>query len=322
MMKKTIVVLTAIALSACSSSIKSIKSPDTAVEGLPYFMPKKDILATITIKDNKITNVTLGTTSSYPDLSQRFVLRYDRNAFGKNTLDVGINEAGLLTSVKSTTVSNVTDAFKNLAATAGQLTPLALRMGVVGVKGKGCQDGVHNFVFEAKAEKHENCCGLNIEIEERVGSASTVPNSKKCNKEYSGIFYRQSIPYLVKVRNGFNVDAVVFSPSKSAIHFLPVSETFLSNNDADFLFVDGVPTKYKQDTGSELVALFALPADIISAYFTGIGKMFDSFKSKDEKEAQALAESLKLELAKKKYDACISAIKAGDAALIQALGCE
>ena len=84
----------------------------------------------------------------------------------------------------------------------------------------------------------------------------------------------------------------------------------------------GYLPKYKQDTEGEVVALLKLPADIIGSYFTGIGNLFSSFKTKDEGEADALAESLKLELAKKKYDACILAIKAKDDAMIKALGCE
>jgi hypothetical protein len=324
MMKKTIVVLIAIALSACSS-IKSIESPNQGtetVDGLTYFMPKKDFLVMITTTGGLVTKVVLGTTPSYPDLSKQYVLRYTRNWIGKNTLDVGVNEAGLLTSTNSTTVSNVADLFKALATTAGYVGALGLR--TAGIEGAPCAaNGDHSFVFKEPREYPAAACGMTINIKQIADSVSVVPHSKKANEEYSGIFYRQNIPYLVTaVGNGLNVASVVFSPSESKIHFLPVSKTMLSNNQADFGFVEGIPTKYKQETESELLVLFKLPADVIGAYFTGIGNVFDSFKSKDTKEAEALAESLKLELEKKKYDACISAIRAGDDELMKKLGCQ
>lgn len=322
MMKITIIVLTVIALSACSS-IKSIQSPDKgtdSVEGLTYFMPNKDFLVTITIKNQKINKVVLGTTPSYPDLSTQYVLRHGGNVFGKNTLDVGVNEAGLLTSTKSTTISNVADAFKNLATTVGQLGGLRIMKDVD--KDQPCtNDGDHSFVFKVTGQ--HKACGMVINITKKADLVNVVPHSKTANKEYSGIFYRQNIPYLITATGeGLNVASVVFSPSESETHFLPVSQTFFSNNEADFLFVEGIPTKYKQETEGEVVALFKLPADIIGAYFTSIGNLFNSFKAKDRGEADALAESLKLELAKKKYDACISAIKAGDDELITKLGCQ
>ena len=321
-MKIAIIVFTFIALSACSS-IKSIQSPNKgtcSVEGLTYFMPKKDFLVTITIKEKQITKIVLGTTASYPDLSTQYVLRHGGNVFGKNTLDVGVNEAGLLTSAKSTTVSNVGDAFKNLAATFGQLGVL----GMAALTDQACTDGDHSFVFKVPVPPGPHkACGIDINITKQTDSANVVPHSKTAKKEYSGIFYRQTIAYLITaVGNGLNVASVVFSPSESETHFLPVSRTFFSNNEADFVFVEGIPTKYKQETEGEIVALLKLPADIIGAYFTAIGNVFDSFKSKDTKQADTLAESLKLEPMKKKYDACISAIKAGDDELIKNLGCQ
>ena len=319
-MRKLTTALTIIALSACSS-IKSIENPDKgtdSVEGLTYFMPKKDFLVTITIKEKNITNVELGTTSSYPDLSKQYVLRHGGNVFGKNTLDVGINENGLLTSTKSTTVSNVTDVFKNLATTVGQFarTKAEPKQEV-----KDCADGVHSFVY--KKPNSYPACGMVINIKQQADFISVAPHSKTAKEEYSGVFYRQNIPYLITaVGKGLNVASVVLSPSESETHFLPISRTFFSNNEADFVFNEGIPTKYKQDTEGEVVALSKLPADILGAYFSAIGNLFENFKSNDQKETAALAESLKLELAKKKYDACISAIKSGNEALLKELGCQ
>ena len=106
------------------SSIKSVQKPDSSnSDGLTYFLPKKDFLVTVAIKkegsNTVLDKLALGTTPSYPDLSTQYVLKHGTNLFGKNTLDVGVNEKGLLSSTKSTTTSSVSDVFKNLASTIG-----------------------------------------------------------------------------------------------------------------------------------------------------------------------------------------------------------
>ena len=142
-------------------------------------------------------------------------------------------------------------------------------------------------------------------------------------KAHSGIFYRQNEPYLVKAEGpGINMQQLVFSPSFADTAFLPVKKTFFADNEADFTFTDGVPTKYKQSTSGEAIALVKLPADIFSAYFAAIGSVFDAFKTNDTKEKDALTQSMKLELAKLKYDACIKAITAKDNDALKSLGCE
>ena len=307
-------------LASCSS-IKSIEGPSEGdTDGLTYFMPKKDFLVTVTVKSGSVEKVVLGSTPSYPDLSKQYLLRHGGNVFGKNTLDVVVTEQGLLSSSKSTTQSNVTDAFKNLASSLGSLKTFSLDTKVAN-DATCTTNGDHTFVYKETGKY--SACGMSIEIQKKMNVTEQAPSAKEANSEYSGVFYRQNIPYLVTASGGgLNVASIVFSPSESPTHFLPVSRTFFSNNVADFGFTDGVPTKFKQETEGEAVALLKLPADIIGAYFAAIGSVFDSFKSNDSKETAALTESLKLELAKKKYDACIAAIKANEDTKIKELACQ
>jgi hypothetical protein len=320
MMKKTIVILIAIAMSACSS-IHSIESPDKAIEGLTYYMPKKDILVTITIKEKQITAITLGTTQSYPDLSKQYVLRHGGNLLGKNVSDVTITEAGLLSTAKSETTSNVSDVFKSLATTAGMLT----RGREVGEQPaeQPCADGTNSFVYIlSDPSPRPKACGLDINITRLGNLDNVVPHSMTAKEEHSGIFYRQNIPYLViATKQDITAQSVVFSPSESKNYFLPIDKTLFSNNAADFTFAEGIPTKYKQDTDGEVVALLKIPADIIGAYFDAVGNLFSKFQTKTTNETTNLTDSLKLELAKKKYDACITAINANDTEKIASLGC-
>lgn len=303
------------------SSIKSIQEPKPDdVDGLTYYMPKKDFVVTVNVKNSKLTKVSFGTTPAYPDLAKQYVLNHGSNFLGKNTLNVAVTEKGLLTSSKSTTVSNVTDAFKNLATTYGQLRTFSL-VGPPAPAGNCTTDGDHIFTYPK--EGTYTPCNLAVTITKAASSNGTKAHTKKVAESYSGIFYRQNEPYTVSATgSGLNVSSIVFSPSDSKTLFLPVSKTFFANNDAEFAFTDGVPTKYNQDTDGEAIALLKLPADILGAYFSAVGSVFDSFKANDGKEAAALNSSLSLELAKKKYAACIEAIEADDEDLIKELECK
>jgi hypothetical protein len=52
-----------------------------------------------------------------------------------------------------------------------------------------------------------------------------------------------------------------------------------------------------------------------------MGTVFTSFNTNDTSHGEALDANTKLQLAKQKYDACLVAIKANDAAAIAKLGC-
>jgi hypothetical protein len=81
-------------------------------------------------------------------------------------------------------------------------------------------------------------------------------------------------------------------------------------------------TKFKEEKDGEAVALFKIPADVLAAYAKAIGQVFTEFGSNADKETSALNKSTTLELARKKADACLSAIKANDENQIKALGCQ
>ena len=329
-MRISTLLLTVLALLATAcSSVKSVETPaGKKADGLIYFMPKKDIVVSMDAKDGVIGSITIDTTDAYPDIDKQYVMRHGGNVFGKNTLDVAVNSKGLLTSANSKTVSGVTEALKNLSASAARA-----RQGVLDTGGGDGREIEHecdeertySFVFEAEhMASPETKCGLKIRISQRGEASGGVAHGKTTNKAYSGIFYRQNRPYLVSIADEDSnkiAEKIVFSPSEAPINFVPVSKTFFASNEADFEFVDGVPTKYKQDADGEIVALFKLPADVLEAYFSAVGATLDAFKSADQKESDALTQSLALELAKRKYDACIKAIEANDTELIKELEC-
>lgn len=100
------------------------------------------------------------------------------------------------------------------------------------------------------------------------------------------------------------------------------TRTLFADNEADFAFDVGVPTSDKQDTESELMVIVSWPAEMVGAYFTAIGGIFDSFEKVDEAESGALAAETALELSRMTHEKCLEAIKAQDSELITELGCK
>lgn len=317
-----------LAVPGCSS-IQSIERPDpvpNSPNGLVYFMPKRDLVVTIRVENKDVKEVTFGVTDAYPDVSKPYVLRYGRNPLGKNTLDVGVTPAGLLTSTKSTTVSGVSTALKNLVTSVTQID--GLKMNVQPAPGaKPCSNGTHKFVYEPTGKGKASPCGVNLNIDAIDALPTGSGHSNPAKVERSGVYYRLNLPYKVIAtfvdsnNTNYNMETIILSPNESATFFLPASSTFFSNSSAEFGFVDGVPTKFGLDTDGEIVALLKLPADVISAYFAAVGSLFESFSKKYKYEAEAQAGKLSVELAKKKYEMCTAAILKGEMDLVKSLEC-
>ncbi|MDG0857322.1 hypothetical protein EXH46_26480 [Pelomonas puraquae] len=300
-----------------------------ASEGLVYYLPKKDVLVTV-VKETKgkavTTSVTIASTAALPDTQQAYAINFNRNWVGKNAMNIGISPTGLLSTAKSTSTSGVADALKNLAESAGMLAGPGLA--AAPLPPPPCADGTHTFLYTVEPGAKANACDLKVTIERIAAAvpagtptgAASSPSLTGGSRE--GIYYRQEEAFKVTADGpGVKVTAIVLSPSLSPTRFLPMAKSFFGSATADFGFSDGMPTKFDQDADGELIALLKLPADVIGAYFGAVGKLFDSFKTRDTKEAEVLAASTKAELARKKYEACIEAIKSKDDTLIAKLGC-
>ena len=317
----------AVVLAGCAS-IDSTPT-DKPDDGLVYYMPKKDVMVTV-VRDAAKTTVTVLATSAYADLEQPYVLNFKRNWIGKNEIAVGISSTGLLTSAKSTTTSGISDALKNLASSISYAKGLSAPP----TTAPDCTVGTftHSYTIGAEIPAKSQPCGLTVKITRvakskfsgDVKEAQTPPKPK--NQKNSGIFYRQEETYRVDVvgdegQHAVNTSAYLLSPSQSPVRFLPIEKTLFASNQADFGFIDGIPTKYDQNADGELIGLLKLPADVIGAYFAAVGNVFDSLKSNSSKEVEALTANVKLELAKMKYAACIEALQTKDDTLIQQLDC-
>jgi len=182
-------------------------------------------------------------------------------------------------------------------------------------------------------------------------SPESIPKLEKYTNtiEKSGVYYRQLVPYEIlitknvltrnkdsnpeeAIANGdepegevkpegtlpagtLRLATTLFLPS-SKTFFLPISKTFFADNSADFSFVDGMPTKYVQETKSEFAALFKLPGDIIGGFMKGLGAIFENFKTINTSQSEASAASLQNELIRYKTEMCLAAMKKDDKAYL------
>ncbi|MDN3922525.1 hypothetical protein [Roseateles violae] len=326
-MKKYVVLAICSPMLLACASIDSIQS-DAPGDGLVYYMPNKDFIVTVVNNDSGVS-ASIESSAAYPDLSQPYVLNFNRNWIGKNEIKVGVGASGLLTSAKSTTTSGISDVLKNLAASFGAAAAMTDP-----TKEGPCPKGSFTYVVQLKSRVEKDrklACGLSVVFEPLRWPAET--ESKPVTKDElskgrqgTGIFYRQEEPYLVQVvstsePSKISASAIKFSPSQATTRFLPIAKTLFASNEAEFAFTDGMPTKYDQNADGELIGLLKLPADVIGAYFEAMGKIFTSFKGKDEGQASVLAAETQLELAKIKYAACAKAIQAKDDKLILSLEC-
>jgi hypothetical protein len=332
-----------VSLVGCSSiqsrPIPSAAAASGAGSGLVYYLPRRDAVVTIKVAESASapSSVEIAPTTAYADLSQAYVLQYQRNLIGKNALDVGVTASGLLNStVKTTTTGQLSQVFSSAA-------DLRRRPSDSGSRDNCTMPGEHRFVIDlvkatettpvgsdrAHAFKAPGkFCGGAVQIfvtklwkDDAPGAHISAP---ACPTETcSGVYYRQNRPYLVVVEgDGISAAQLVESPSASPTRFLPMAQTLFANNDATFTFAEGVPTEYGQDTDGELVALLKFPATILKAYFGAVGGVLDAIKDNKEAEAGRLASTLKLELAKKQFDLCMAAVKAGKTGdELKATGC-
>ncbi|WP_431103077.1 hypothetical protein [Roseateles noduli] len=319
---KLILLLGIAALTGCSSL--SSRPATEAKDGLIYYLPKKDIRVTV-VREGAKTTVTIGTTSAFADYKKSFILDFEKSLLARTELKVGVSTAGLLTSTKSVTTPGIGEALKSLASAKGAMRGLAFAP----PKEPDCAEGTttHVYALPLKRAVGDNPCGLTVTITSLSEGlvkqdAPALKQADASGYGASGVFYRQDLPYLVRVA-GAGVDSsdIVLSPSESPVRFLPVARAMFAVNTSDFAFTDGVPTKFDQDTDGEIVAALKIPADVIGAYFAAIGKAFTDRKTVAENETAAVAAQLELELAKIKFKECIDAIKKGDDALVQTLGC-
>ena len=332
---RSFALLASISVLGGCASVNSTMNAKASDGGLVYYMPMRDIVITVTNAGGKITSIVASASTPYADRSKAYMLEYQRHPLAKNTLDIDVSEAGLLTSSKSNQTGDAVAALGGLGTLAGYIraSNVGIQSDTAGrtkAKDAGAEctlDGNHTFVYRVTQMEGNVCNGIQFKLEKLGWANGKVTNptmSQKDETSYAGVFYRVNMPYKVTVfSDTMHSETIVFSPSESQEYFLPVARTFFANNDSKITLANGsgVPSKYVQDTDGEVAALLKLPAAIVTPYFAAIGQLFAGFSSKNTSEASALNSTLSLELTKMKFEACIKAIEDKDTERISSLKC-
>ncbi len=356
-MKETgIMVLVILLLSACSTTTSTAVRMN-GVDGLTYYMPKKDFIVTVTMAGEgtelHVSDVVLEATSAYADRSQQYVLQHNLNLLSDSKLDVTVDPSGLLKTTNSTTTTQVQATLEGIAASAGYGS-FAPNPDDRSLTDNCTKAGVYVFLFdplnlfpEGKHLEKDAKCGLTIEfIKLDKGKTKGKELNKNKNEKHSGVFYRQEMPYKLRAFTSdgtINKEKIIFSPSESKTMFLPLSRSFFATSNATLTFEHGIPVGYIQDDKSELVGAVSIPAQVIDAYFAAAGKLFSAFSTKNTNETALIEQETSLALAKHntqkelelakleadnkyklrelKIQACTAAINGNNPELVKALEC-
>lgn len=330
-MRTAITLLVVSSLSACSSISSMQVVQEVKSDGLVYHLPKRDFLVTVTREANKPPVVALSVTEPYGDLSTTYVVEHNSHLLAKNKLTVNVNEAGLLSTSKATTTIDLDGVAKAIGGLGGRTRASIVKSPIEkSAKLPECMAvGSHVFVIQVPGEDIPVCRpGPNadpITVSIRPLWATTpikVETRTSPGTRDSGLFYRMNRPYLMAAAGPeVNAASLVMSPSESQTYFLPVTRGLFTTNDADFTFAQGIPTKYEQETDGELLALFKLPAKVLEEYFNAVGAALGKSKENDDKRTAALTASLKLEIEKKRVEACLEAIRTKNDTAFKDLKC-
>jgi hypothetical protein len=303
-------------------------------QGVSYYLPKKDVIVTLTIGD-AAPMFSVAETAAYPDIENRFLARYHQSWIGADTLKIGVNSKGLLNSTTTAKFeSKLPEIMTNIAKDVAMLARKAEATPEPETKGcnKCSKKGSYSELIELSKNdtgiwEKESHCGYKITVK-RLG-VSNVKNKgleevfkedpdARCRMGYPGFFYRQHEPYLVIINeNGGCSDlpthtAIVYSPNNAPLELLPIERGLFANANIEFEFEDGSLKSYQQTKDSEIAAITKLPADIASAYFKAVGDMFTVRSQAVNNEASYQKAVAGLLLQQQKTNACMAAIAAKD----------
>lgn len=310
-----------VAVSGCAGLKSTATGPkaNRDATGLRYHLPMKDLSVNFTVADGKINTLTIATTSSYPDVSQAFLVDLSESYFQKrnNTL---IAQNGVLTSATSTLEAVSLTSLAGAAAVNG----FSFSLAPANQQRSGCMNGSYSYVIEFGKQAKSLPCHIEISgVENPVAGFAADKDCTPAGAGNAALYYRMNLPYKVIAKyNDISYETIVFSPSQSCTYSYKFPRSFFAKDTHTLTFDNGVLTNVTFDDESEIVGLLGAPATVLSQYTTALGKIFETRITAEASEAALLNQSVQLELAKIKYEACLNAVAANDTAAIAQLSCK
>ncbi|QSX79734.1 hypothetical protein [Agrilutibacter solisilvae] len=318
-----------IALPGCASvrSHQAGNPPTYSDDGLVYRLPKRGINVGVAFEEGKSPVLTVTEGTSFADAAGPiYVARIGRNGVGQTDAEINVTEQGLLSATTAKYTSQIDDFIKALAADAASIatsddgetteeepqrcptTGTANLTAYMGKAGRFQLDPSGERTVELQVALN---CNVKVSLQRAgwrppPGDSGAVPVPTKV----AGYFYRVNMPYVVRAElEGVVKEAVVMLPDESPTYFIELPRALFASTDNTTTFTDGVLTKHKQQTDSELIAALKIPADLLRAYVSALGSFFEAFKSTELKEAQSDTQKVLNELQRQKLEACIIALR-------------
>lgn len=336
---RSVGILLLTALTGCAVVQSQVVGHNKATpNGIVYFMPRRPFVVTVTTPaastaaPHPQSTVTVTEGTAEPDLKYRFVLSQGTNLIGKSELNITVGKNGLLKTSNSTATSEVATALTNAASSVGSLVgvtavpPVPRPMGAGAPPPDGCPPPGSSYQYPIYPAPRPGdpqqrvFCGNTVTWHLAAGAAEHYPNNANFTAngaDYSGIFYRHELPYVVTVtgpkdRSGYAIVAVkiLTSPDDSDIDFFPIKRSFFANNTADITITDGVITGVDQTTDGELTSALSLPATVLSSYTSAIGRILGNLTTNSGDIQKLLAQQQATAIAEAKFAVCRKTIAA------------
>lgn len=321
-------------LSGCASvQSRQIDTPRAhGDDGLVYRLPKRGINIGITFEEGKQPVLTVTEGTPFADASgPTYIAKIRRNGVGETDAEINVTQQGLLSTTTAKYTSKIDDFIKALANTAASLStsdtgsasskppqspcPTAGVANFTSYIGEG--DGGFQFSGSGRGTVELIVApGCNVTVTlQRAGWLPRSPIRKEASlpivaTKADGFFYRVNMPYVVHARLETAVkQTIIMLPDESPTYYIELPRALFASTDNTTTFTDGILTKHKQKTDSEVIAAIKIPADLLRAYTSALGSFFDSFKSTGIKEAQADTQEVLNEIQRQKLEACIIALR-------------
>jgi len=305
-----LVVMTCTLLASCAT-YKS--SHGDKKEGVGYFLPKSLLKIETKVEGDpgQVVSVSISASDLMPDSAKFFLLQPGRSEARKTESTISVNSKGLLTTANVTATSSISEILTAVSDLGGQLSdPL----------GDGrtdqCKEGSYVALYEFNAEPDDNPeagvlpCALKLNLDDGFFDTMEGADEPESNKSKPGIFYRQNIPYLVKVKeaNEREWSAVTYSPSYAPVRYISAPRTFFADGTFNLTLDDGILLQVQQTNNSEILSAVTLPAAVLDAYMSAVGSIFTGTKSQADNQVAAQEALLSARLASIKYETCVAAL--------------
>jgi hypothetical protein len=291
--------------------------------GLVYYLPMQRIKLTLTVNEDSTRSIEVAPTAAFADTAHRFVAQYRGSQVGTNLLNVNVGVDGLLEGDSTgSSTPNLSDLIGSFAALGRSGTSLkSLKQTTAQCTTSGTYEWIFDVPIDTATSSGMAHCGVRVEVGPIDSEAPTVSwAGTGGNTRGAGFFYRQKRPVQITVSvddpdagtSSRLTNVFMIVDAHSPIEFLPVPRSVFATSSWTLKFTNGSPTLYDLNTGGEVLGLFKLPAEVVSAYSKAVTAGFRDRNSIPKAQAEYLQQLNALAVQQAKAEACRAAVATRD----------